>query len=207
MIPLFGGVRPAPARHRAAVQAIPRRGGRNRPPYKPPGSVCRSLQCSIQPHGLRDDLRPKSRALRPGWPPKRACGRSASIAPYGRGGSVQITRNGKGPARCRTPPSPAVTASGLRCPHHAARAEARLHSATAAPAPSRCIRRRRRSTPQPLTGEASEGATTQSLPCKGRWMRRKPQTEGCIAAPPDKYRWAKRRHPPRSGRAITNPQG
>ncbi len=30
--------------------------------------------------------------------------------------------------------------------------ERRLHSATAAPAPSRCIRRRRRSTPQPLKG-------------------------------------------------------
>ena len=34
------------------------------------------------PRGSRDDLRPKSRALRPGWPPKRACGRSASIVPY-----------------------------------------------------------------------------------------------------------------------------
>ena len=32
--------------------------------------------------GSRDDLRLKSRALRPGWPPKRACGRSASIVPY-----------------------------------------------------------------------------------------------------------------------------
>ena len=32
--------------------------------------------------GVRDDLRPKSRALQPGWPPKRACGRSASIVPY-----------------------------------------------------------------------------------------------------------------------------
>ncbi len=142
--PLWGGDRPALARYRVAVQAIPRRGGRNRPPYKPPGSVCRSLQYRIPPHGSRDDLRPKSRALRPGWPPKRACGRSTSIAPYGRGGNVQITRNGKGPARCRTPLSPAVT--------------------------------------PPLAGEASEGAATQSLPCKGRWMRRKPQTEGCIAA-------------------------
>ena len=40
--------------------------------------------------------------------------------------------------------------SGLRCPHHAARLGRRLHSATAAPAPPRCIRRRRRSAPQPF---------------------------------------------------------
>src|SRR5699024_5983034 len=40
--------------------------------------------------------------------------------------------------------------SGLRCPHHAARLERRLHSATAAPAPPRCIRRRRRSASQPF---------------------------------------------------------
>ena len=40
--------------------------------------------------------------------------------------------------------------SGLRCPHHAARLGRRLHSATAAPAPPRCIRRRRRSASQPF---------------------------------------------------------
>ena len=73
--------------------------------------------------------------------------------------------------------------TGLRCPHHAAHAEACLHSATAAPAPSRCIRRRRRSTPQPLTGEPFKRQSPQSLPCKGRWMRRKAQTEGCGALP------------------------
>ena len=47
--------------------------------------------------------------------------------------------------------------SGLRCPHRAACAEARLCSATAAPAASRFLRRRRRSTPQPLAGEAFGG--------------------------------------------------
>ena len=33
------------------------------------------------------------------------------------------------------------------------------------------IRRRRRSTPQPLAGEASKAAATQRLPCKGSWPR------------------------------------
>ena len=73
--------------------------------------------------------------------------------------------------------------TGLRCPHHAAHAEACLHSATAAPAPSRFLRRRRRSTPQPLAGEPFKRQTPKSLPCKGRWMRRKAQTEGCGALP------------------------
>ena len=58
--------------------------------------------------------------------------------------------------------------SGLRCPHRTARAEARLCSATAAPAPSRCIRRRRRSTPQPLTGEPfKQQALYKASPARG----------------------------------------
>ena len=44
-----------------------------------PASARGALRLSLR---SRDDLRPKSRALRPGWPPKRACGRSASIVPY-----------------------------------------------------------------------------------------------------------------------------
>ena len=39
----------------------------------------------------------------------------------------------------------------------------------------------------PLTGEPSGWRFPQSLPCKGRWMRRKAQTEGCIAALPHRY--------------------
>ena len=39
----------------------------------------------------------------------------------------------------------------------------------------------------PLTGEPSGRQFSQSLPCKGRWMRRKAQTEGCIAALPHRY--------------------
>ena len=34
----------------------------------------------------------------------------------------------------------------------------------------------------PLTGEPFRRQSPKSLPCKGRWMRRKAQTEGCIAA-------------------------
>ena len=34
----------------------------------------------------------------------------------------------------------------------------------------------------PLTGEPFERQVPQSLPCKGRWVRRKAQPEGCIAA-------------------------
>ena len=102
-------------------------------------------------------------------------------------GRLEAPRKGIGRARCRTPQSAGADITGLRSPHHAAHAEACLHSATAAPAPSRCIRRRRRSTPQPLTGEPFKRQSPQSLPCKGRWMRRKAQTEGCIAGLRQRY--------------------
>ena len=73
-------------------------------------------------------------------------------------GKSAAARKGIGRARCGTPQS-ADAITGLRYPHHAAHAEACLHSATAAPAPSRCIRRRRRSTPHPLAGEPFGGAS------------------------------------------------
>ena len=58
--------------------------------------------------------------------------------------------------------------TGLRYPHHAAHAEACLHSATAAPAPSRFLRRRRRSTPQPLAGEPFQVAVAhKASPARG----------------------------------------
>ena len=47
----------------------------------------------------------------------------------------------------------------------------------------------------PLTGEPSGWQSPQSLPCKGRWMRRKAQTEGCIAGLRQKY-------PARPGRTL-----
>ena len=66
------------------------------------------------------------------------------------------------------PPGGFAAITGLRSPHHVAHAEACLHSATAAPAPSRCIRRRRRSTPQPLTGEPSQtAAARKASPARG----------------------------------------
>ena len=61
---------------------------------------------------------------------------------------------GNAPLRLRLAAHPP---SGLRCPHRTARAEARLCSATVKPAPSRFLRRRRHSTPQPLAGEAFWG--------------------------------------------------
>ena len=58
--------------------------------------------------------------------------------------------------------------TGLRYPHHTAHAEACLHSATAAPAPSRFLRRRRRSTPQPLAGEPFQVAVAhKASPARG----------------------------------------
>ena len=75
--------------------------------------------------------------------------------------------------------SAAIT--GLRSPHHAAHAEACLHSATAAPAPSRFLRRRRRSTPQPLTGEPFKRQRPAKPPLQGEVP---PQAaEGCGAWP------------------------
>ena len=47
----------------------------------------------------------------------------------------------------------------------------------------------------PLQGSLLGGSRLQSLPCKGRWMRRKAQTEGCIAA-------LRRRYPAKPGRAL-----
>ena len=58
--------------------------------------------------------------------------------------------------------------TGLRYPHHTAHAEACLHSATATPAPSRFLRRRRRSTPQPLAGEPFQVAVAhKASPARG----------------------------------------
>ena len=58
--------------------------------------------------------------------------------------------------------------SGLRCSHRTARAEARLCSATAAPAPFHFLRSRRRSTPQPLAGEAlSSACYPEGSPARG----------------------------------------
>ena len=70
---------------------------------------------------------------------------------------------------CRiSPPHGGNAPTGLRYPHHTAHAEACLHSATAAPAPSRCIRRRRRSTPQPLAGEPFQVAIAhKASPARG----------------------------------------
>ena len=94
-----------------------------------------------------------------------ACGRQPCFpCPVGRGQdpALQIvvflaaTRQDIGRARrqCTPPSSPAGDAtSGLRCPHRAARAAARLHSATAAPAPSRCIR--------------AQAALDFAAPCRG----------------------------------------
>ena len=119
---------------------------------------------------------------RPDFAARLPCIVGRAFTPAGR---VRRTRKGIGKAGCCTPQSA----------HRAACAEAHLRSATAAPAPSRCIRRRRRSTPQPLAGEPSGRQFSQSLPCKGRWMRRKAQTEGCIAA-------LRRKYPVKSGRTL-----
>ena len=123
-------------------------------------------------------------------PPLGVCG----IARFpGRCRHRPLRNIGQGPARpCRIPPPQAGNApfrlrltahppSGLRCPHRTARAEARLCSATVKPAPSRFLRRRRRSTPQPLAGEALGELLTGRLPCKGS-CRRQP-TEGRLALP------------------------
>ena len=133
---------------------------RSRRPY--------ALHCRAGVHARRGDLRRVTPLF------------CVSAAPQGRGG-VRQTGRVLAKAGSRHPSVGFADITGLRCPHRAACAEAHLRSATAAPAPSRCIRRRRRSTPQPLTGEPSGRQSPQSLPCKGRWMRRKAQTEGCIA--------------------------
>ena len=47
----------------------------------------------------------------------------------------------------------------------------------------------------PCRGGFRGGSHTERLPCKGSWMRRKAQTEGCIAG----WRW---KYPARSGRTL-----
>ena len=47
----------------------------------------------------------------------------------------------------------------------------------------------------PLAGEPFRRQSPKSLPCKGRWMRRRAQTEGCIAA-------LRHRYPANPGRAL-----
>ena len=74
---------------------------------------------------------------------------------------ISPPQGGNAPLRLRLAAQPP---SGLRCPHRTARAEARLCSATVKPAPSRFLRRRRRSTPQPLAGEAFGGTAARKAP-------------------------------------------
>ena len=113
------------------------------------------------------------------------------------------TEAGQGPAGlCRISPPPTGNAplrlrlaahppSGLRCPHRTARAEARLCSATVKPAPSRFLRRRRRSTPQPLAGEASQTASAHkkapgrrfAAPRCKKWEKEKGVNRWCNTAP------------------------
>ena len=95
---------------------------------------------------------------------------SAEIVPYEAQG--RVLPGFAGYLRRKAAMHPSVCAlrriTGLRYPHHTAHAEACLHSATAAPAPSRCIRRRRRSTPQPLAGEPFQVAVAhKASPARG----------------------------------------
>ena len=84
------------------------------------------------------------------------------------GGPCRILKDISSSSRQCTPQAAPPAITGLRSPHHAAHAEACLHSATAAPAPSRFLRRRRRSTPQPLTGEPSQtAAARKASPARG----------------------------------------
>ena len=98
-----------------------------------------------------------------------------------RPGRLETPRKGIGRARCGTPQS-ADAITGLRYPHHAAHAEACLHSATAAPAPSRCIRRRRRSTPQPLAGEPSGRRLPKASPARGGGCAVRRRRRGALPA-------------------------
>ena len=95
---------------------------------------------------------------------------SAEIVPYEAQG--RVLPGFAGYLRRKAAMHPSVCAlrriTGLRYPHHTAHTEACLHSATAAPAPSRCIRRRRRSTPQPLAGEPFQVAVAhKASPARG----------------------------------------
>ena len=81
-------------------------------------------------------------------------------------------------------PSGCAAITGLRSPHHAAHAEACLHSATAAPAPSRFLRRRRRSTPQPLTGEPFQtAAARKASPVRGGGCAARRRRKGAAPCP------------------------
>ena len=110
----------------------------------PPAGLAEGWRLSVAAHS-RPQCRAGVFARRLGFAASQGFRDDASIVPYGCGR--------QGPARlCRIFPPPPGNAplclrlaahlpSGLRCPHRTARAEARLCSATAAPAPSRCIRR------------------------------------------------------------------
>ena len=92
---------------------------------------------------------------------------SPTDAGQGSAGLCRISpaQSGNAPLRLRLTAQPP---SGLRYPHRTARAEARLCSATVKPAPSRFLRRRRRSTPQPLAGEAlSSACRLKGSPVRG----------------------------------------
>ena len=142
----------------------------------PPGSVCRDRKSGRSPafgnrlgqgllteHSIRSHTAPAGPPL---WRTAGAvlfCGGQYRRLPQGADAGWAV-QDFEGylllkPAMHPSVGSAAIT--GLRSPHHVAHAEACLHSATAAPAPSRCIRRRRRSTPQPLAGEPFQTAVTR----------------------------------------------
>ena len=129
---------------RADARIAPRRAWRETGAYLSPPASGRNVGRAISPAawGLRY---------------RRVCGtmRASSPTDAGQGAAgfcrISPAQSGNAPLRLRLAAQPP---SGLRCPHRAACAEARLCSATVKPAPSRFLRRRRRSTPQPLAGEA-----------------------------------------------------
>ena len=83
---------------------------------------------------------------------------------YNKVGKIFNVNGGNSRARrCLTLLFPPFGKAGLRCPHRAARQVWRLRSATAAPAPPRCFRRRRRLASQPSTKFTPKSRTRRGL--------------------------------------------
>ena len=115
-------------------------------------------------------------------------------------GRLEAPRKGIGRARCRTPQSalPTLPVCGARIMRHTLKRACILrprHLLRLAVSAAGDARLR-----SPLQGSLSNGSPPQSLPCKGRWLRRKAQTEGCIAG------W-RRRYPAKTGPPALPPQG
>ena len=195
--------------HFGFAQTLPRKalryhkppsGGRNRPPYKVPASGRRHTNVSRPPGPPAG--RCKHRPLRRGGLPsplRRPCAPHCRAGVHARRGSLRRVEHfgfaqtlPRKTLRCPKPQAAGEIARPTKSPKPGAAPQAPAPARPAggpegylqgqAPHPSAAC-----GGTSPYRGGFARDCRLKRLPCKGSWMRRKAQPEGCIAALP--HRW------------------